>query len=63
MDKFITIKQFCERFNVSRSTIYRENKAGRLPFAKIRSSTRIRESVALAWQQSLDVSGRLQPDQ
>lgn len=61
MDRFITIKQFCEHFNVSRSTAYRENQAGRLPMRKIGRATRIAESDAEAWQQSLIVAGRLQP--
>lgn len=59
MDRFITIKQFCERFNVSRSTVYRENKAGRLPFVKVGRATRIRESVSNVWPESLAASGRL----
>lgn len=61
MDRFITIRQFCERNNISRSTVYREIKAGRLAVAKIGRATRIKESTAAAWQQALVVSGRLQP--
>lgn len=63
MDRFITIKQFCDRYNVSRSTFYRELKAGRLPARKIRRATRIAESDAAAWQELLIVAGRLQPGQ
>lgn len=59
MDRFITIKQFCESNNISRSTAYREFKAGRLPMCKIGRATRIAERDAVAWQESLIVAGRL----
>lgn len=49
MDKLITIKEFCERYGVGRSTAYRENLAGRLPFRKIGRATRIAESDAQNW--------------
>lgn len=58
MDKLITIKQFAEQNEVGRSTVYRENKAGRLPFVKVGRATRIRESAANAWQEALEASGR-----
>lgn len=63
MDRYITIKQFCESNNVSRSTAYREHQAGRLPMRKVGRATRIAESDVLAWQQSLIVAGRFQSDQ
>ena len=56
MNKLITIKQFTDRFGVGRSTVYRENGAGRLPFRKIGRATRILESDATAWLESLQVS-------
>jgi len=49
MDKLITITEFCERYGVGRSTVYRENEAGRLPFRKIGRATRIAESDAQKW--------------
>lgn len=55
MDKLITINEFCERYGVGRSTIYRENKAGRLPFRKVGRATRIAESDAQAWYAMLPV--------
>lgn len=62
MDKLITIKQFTERFGVGRSTVYRENAAGRLPFRKIGRATRILEGDANAWLGNLLVSdNRPQP--
>lgn len=56
MDKLITIKEFCERFGVGRSTVYRENEAGRLPFRKIGRATRIAESDISAWLDNLPVN-------
>lgn len=56
MDKLMSIREFAERNNVGRSTVYRENKAGRLPFVKVGRATRIRERDAEAWQDSLDSS-------
>jgi excisionase family DNA binding protein len=41
MDKLLTINQFTTMNNCGRSTVYRENKAGRLPFTKIGRATRI----------------------
>ncbi|QJB69875.1 helix-turn-helix transcriptional regulator [Parasphingorhabdus halotolerans] len=49
MDRLITIKDFCGRYGIGRSTVYRENQAGRLPFRKIGRATRIAESDALKW--------------
>lgn len=63
MDRFITIKQFCERYNLSRSTVYREINAGRLPVTKIGRATRILESAAIGWQEALIAAGRFVPCQ
>ncbi len=49
MEKLFTIKQVCDEFGISRSTVYRENKAGHLPFVKIGRATRIAASAAAAW--------------
>ena len=49
MEKLYTIKQVCDEFGISRSTVYRENKAGQLPFVKIGRATRIAASVLQAW--------------
>lgn len=57
MDQLITIKEFCERYGVGRSTAYRENQAGRLPFRKVGRATRIAESDAQAWFDKLPSRG------
>ena len=59
MDRLLSIRDFAERNNVGRSTVYRENQAGRLPFVKVGRATRIRESDAVAWQEALGSSGRI----
>jgi excisionase family DNA binding protein len=56
MHKLMTIKQFSERFNIGRSTVYREHDAGRLPFIKIGRASRISESDAEAWFDKLPVN-------
>ena len=53
MDKLLSIQDFMRRVGVGRSTVYRENKAGRLPFRKIGRATRIAESDASAWLDNL----------
>lgn len=57
MDGFITINQFARIYSISRATIYRENRAGRLPFVKIGRATRIRKSDASLWFEELSVPG------
>lgn len=56
MTKLLTIPQFCARFSVGRSTVYREHDAGRLPFVKIGRATRISESDADDWFDNLPPS-------
>jgi excisionase family DNA binding protein len=58
MERLLTIREFCERNGIGRSTVYRENKAKRLPFRKVGRATRIAESDAGRWQETLLVSGR-----
>ena len=53
MDRLLSIQDFMRRFGVGRSTIYRENAQGRLPFRKIGRATRIAESDAQSWLDSL----------
>lgn len=61
MERFITIKQFCEQNNCSRSTAYREVKAGRLPLRKIGRASRIAVSDAIIWQEAILCSERALP--
>jgi excisionase family DNA binding protein len=52
--EFMTIQDFCQRFRVSRSTVYRQVNAGALPILKIGRSTRIPASGARQWAQNLE---------
>jgi len=40
--QLVSIKTFCEHYDVSPATTYRHHKAGNLPFHKIGKLTRIR---------------------
>jgi excisionase family DNA binding protein len=53
IDRLITIAEFARRFDVGKSTVYREHHAGRLPFRKVGRATRIAESDAKAWFDNL----------
>jgi excisionase family DNA binding protein len=53
MKDLITIKDFCERFSVSRTTFYRQHAAGTLPVRKVGRATRIRVVDAEAWAAKL----------
>lgn len=46
------IKSFCKAFNVSRSFVYEEMKAGRLKAVKVGRRTLIPRANALAWLNS-----------
>lgn len=53
MQKLMTIKQFCQRYRVSRSTVYRLFENGDLPRIYIGRSVRIKKEDANAWLASL----------
>lgn len=57
MEKLYTIKQVCDELCVGRSTVYRANKAGQLPFTKFGRATRIAASAIQSWIASLPVEG------
>ena len=61
MDKLLTIKQVCDQAGIGRSTVYRENQAGRLPFKKIGRATRISLSALEAWMDQLPVNDNCPP--
>jgi len=49
----LTVEQFCSRYSVSRSEVYRQRKTGRLPFIKIGKASRIAMEDAEAWLANL----------
>lgn len=50
-----TISQFCADNGCSRSLVYVEHRAGRLPFTKLGRATRIKLEDEQAWRDSLPV--------
>lgn len=56
--KFLTLTQFCQRYQVSRSTIYRRAEAGDFKIIKFGRSSRIAFDEAEAWAASLPAMGR-----
>lgn len=55
--KFLTLTQFADRYQVSRSTIYRLAQKGELEIIKFGRSSRISFDEAEAWAASLPVMG------
>ncbi len=55
--RFITLSQFCQRFQVSRSTIYRLAHQGAFSIVKFGRSSRISIEEAEAWAASLPTMG------
>lgn len=53
MAKLMTIPQFCDEYEVSRSTCYRLRDSGQVPHVKIGRAVRIRAEDAQRWYDSL----------
>lgn len=49
----MTVAQFCARYSIGKTSLYREAAAGRLPLRKFGSATRIARADAEAWAASL----------
>lgn len=56
--KFLTVAQFCARYQVSRSTTYRLAQQGALNIVKCGRASRILASEAEAWAADLPALGR-----
>lgn len=54
-NKLLTIRQACEEYAMSRSSLYREIDAGRLALRKIGKSSRIARDDLDAWLAALPV--------
>lgn len=57
LPKFMTLGQFCRRYQVSRSTIYRLAHCGAFTVVKFGRSSRIALDEAEAWAASLPAMG------
>jgi excisionase family DNA binding protein len=55
--RFLTLPQFCQRYQVSRSTIYRLARNNAFTIVKFGRSSRIAFDEAEAWAASLPVMG------
>lgn len=51
--ELLTVADFCFRYSISRTSLYREVNAGRLKLRKFGSATRIARSDAEAWAANL----------
>lgn len=58
--KFITLGQFCQRYQLSRSTIYRLAHGRAFTIVKFGRSSRIALNEAEAWAASLPAMGAVQ---
>lgn len=47
--ELMTVSDFCNRYSISRTSLYREVAAGRLMIRKFGSATRIARGDAEAW--------------
>lgn len=56
--KFLTLAQFCARYQVSRSTAYRLAKQKAISIVKCGRASRILASEAEAWASALPALGR-----
>lgn len=53
--ELLTVADFCARYSIGRTSLYREANAGRLKLRKFGSATRIAREDAERWAASLPV--------
>lgn len=51
--QFLRVRDFCDRYAVSRATFYRLVRRGDLPLCKVGSASRIKTADAEAWAHAL----------
>lgn len=51
----MTVAEFCSRYSIGKTSLYREVAAGRLKLRKFGTATRIARNDAEAWAASLPV--------
>lgn len=51
--ELMTVADFCARYSIGRTSLYREVNAGRLKLRKFGSATRIARADAEAWANNL----------
>lgn len=55
--ELLTVADFCARYSISRTSLYREVNAGRLKLRKFGSATRIARTDAETWAANLPEYG------
>lgn len=53
--QFMTVADFCDRYRIGKTSLYREAAAGRLKLRKFGSATRIAREDADAWAANLPI--------
>lgn len=53
--KLMTVGEFCDRYSIGKTSLYREAAAGRLTLRKFGAATRIGLEDAEAWAASLPI--------
>lgn len=53
--ELMTVADFCARYSIGRTSLYREVNAGRLKLRKFGAATRIARPDAEAWKNALPV--------
>ncbi len=56
LPELMTVADFCARYSIGKTSLYREANAGRLKLRKFGTATRIARSDAEVWADSLPVS-------
>lgn len=51
----MTVAEFCSRYSIGKTSLYREAAAGRLKLRKFGAATRIARTDAEAWAASLPI--------
>ncbi len=54
--ELMTVAEFCTRYSIGKTSLYREANAKRIKLRKFGKATRIARADAEAWAQSLPVS-------
>jgi excisionase family DNA binding protein len=55
--ELMTVANFCTRYSIGKTSLYREVNAGRLKLRKFGTATRIARADAEAWAESLPCQG------
>lgn len=55
--ELLTVADFCARYRVGKTSLYREAAAGRITLRKFGAATRISREDAESWAASLPISG------